>query len=149
MKTIITAAAIALATVSFAIAPASADSCKTKKLKNIYEMGKQYGAEDAKAGLGLDPTKHGDVYDGTAEGDCFTSGYSKGYQKAANAANNSSSTSDYPAGSNEEAYYKDGCAAGKTDRKNNQSMAYERHSGDYDSRFEAAFAAGYNHCWMK
>lgn len=44
-------------------------------------------------------------------------------------------------------YYKDGYKAGRQDRKANMSMAYERHSGAYDSRFEANYQAGYEDGW--
>ena len=29
----------------------------------------------------------------------------------------------------------------------NMSMAYERHTGDYDTRFEPNYRKGYNTCW--
>lgn len=49
--------------------------------------------------------------------------------------------------SNEQAYYNDGCKAGKEDAKAGMSMAHERHSDQYDSRFEPYFAKGYDKCW--
>lgn len=39
-------------------------------------------------------------------------------------------------------YYKDGYKAGRKDRKANMSMAYERHSDAYDSRFEENYRDG-------
>lgn len=49
--------------------------------------------------------------------------------------------------SNNRAYYEDGYRAGRRDARNNQSMAYQRHAGDYDSRFEQYFARGYREGW--
>ena len=49
-------------------------------------------------------------------------------------------------GSNEQAYFDDGCVAGTSDAKAKMSMAYERHDG-YDSRFEPYFRQGYEACW--
>ena len=50
-------------------------------------------------------------------------------------------------GSNEQAYFDDGCVAGTSDAKASMSMAYERHDG-YDSRFEPYFRQGYEACWF-
>jgi len=47
------------------------------------------------------------------------------------------------------AYYDDGCKAGASDKKSRLSMAYERHSGSYDTANAGSFEAGYNKCWMK
>ena len=44
-------------------------------------------------------------------------------------------------------YYDNGCKAGRADRKSRLSMAHERHSGDYDSRYEGSYQAGYDKCW--
>jgi len=49
-------------------------------------------------------------------------------------------------GSNEQAYYDDGCVAGTNDAKARMSMTYQRHDG-YDSRFEPYFRQGYEACW--
>jgi len=51
-------------------------------------------------------------------------------------------------GSNERAYYDDGCVAGTRDAQNSMSMAYDRHEG-YDSRFEPYFKQGYEACWLQ
>ena len=70
----------------------------------------------------------------------------------------SSSVSDSPSvsgnnvptpGSNERAYYDDGCGKGTSDAKASMSMAYERHAEMYDSRFEPYFKQGYEVCWRK
>ena len=50
-------------------------------------------------------------------------------------------------GSNEQAYYDDGCAAGTSDGAAGMSSVYERYSNQYDSRFEAYFRQGYEVCW--
>lgn len=44
-------------------------------------------------------------------------------------------------------YYRDGFKAGRIDRKANLSNAYERHSGQYDSRNASYFQAGYEAGW--
>ncbi len=44
-------------------------------------------------------------------------------------------------------YYQDGYKAGRTDRKAGLSMAYERHSGAYDSRNASYDQAGYEAGW--
>ena len=51
-------------------------------------------------------------------------------------------------GSNERAYYDDGCRAGTSDAQASMSMLYERHEG-YDSRFEPFFKQGYEDCWRR
>lgn len=48
---------------------------------------------------------------------------------------------------NECEYYTDGYKAGAEDGKAGQSMAYERHSDAYDSRFEPYYARGYEAGW--
>jgi len=50
-------------------------------------------------------------------------------------------------GTNERAYYDDGCAAGTSDAKDSMSQYYGRHSDSYDSRFKPYFKQGYEHCW--
>ena len=63
---------------------------------------------------------------------------------AAGAATNSDGT-DMEASS----AYDQGCAAGTEDANNNMSMAYERHSGEYESQYEDTFRAGFEKCWMQ
>jgi ribosome modulation factor len=53
----------------------------------------------------------------------------------------------YGAGSNECEYWQDGFRAGREDAMANMSMAYQRHSDSYDSRFESAYAKGYEAGW--
>ncbi len=50
-------------------------------------------------------------------------------------------------GSNEQAYYDDGCVAGTGDAQASMSMAYERYANQYDTRFEPYFRQGYEACW--
>lgn len=45
------------------------------------------------------------------------------------------------------AYFRDGYKQGKIDRRANMSMAYQRHSDMYDSRFEENFRVGYEAGW--
>ena len=47
------------------------------------------------------------------------------------------------------AYYDNGCKAGASDKKSRLSMAYERHSGSYDTANAGSYEAGYNKCWMR
>ena len=50
-------------------------------------------------------------------------------------------------GSNEQAYFDDGCVAGTSDAKASMSSVYERYSDQYDTRFEPYFRQGYEACW--
>jgi len=50
-------------------------------------------------------------------------------------------------GSNEQAYYDDGCAAGAQDANARMSSVYERYADQYDTRFEPYFRQGYEACW--
>lgn len=50
-------------------------------------------------------------------------------------------------GGNECEYYMDGYWAGKDDAEMSMSRVYQRHSEDYDSRFEEYFARGYQSGW--
>ena len=50
-------------------------------------------------------------------------------------------------GSNEQAYFDDGCVAGARDGKAGMSNVYERYSDQYDTRFEPYFRQGYQACW--
>jgi len=50
-------------------------------------------------------------------------------------------------GSNEQAYYDDGCAEGTQDGKASMSRDYERYADQYDTRFEPYFRQGYEACW--
>ncbi len=45
--------------------------------------------------------------------------------------------------------YDDGCGWGVQDAEIKMSMAYERHTGEYDAANEGSFRAGYEKCWME
>ncbi|MBX7539947.1 hypothetical protein [Qipengyuania sphaerica] len=86
--------------------------------------------------------------------------YSRGYQsgvdeRLANLRHHSGQGGYAPAskapkpGSNERAYFDDGCRAGKSDARASMSMYHGRHSGAYDSRFEPYFKSGYEECWAR
>ena len=50
---------------------------------------------------------------------------------------------------NECEYYQDGYTAGAEDGRMGMSMAYERHAGAYDSRFESPYRQGYETGWRQ
>ncbi|MEH6834597.1 hypothetical protein [Falsihalocynthiibacter arcticus] len=50
-------------------------------------------------------------------------------------------------GSNEQAYFDDGCVAGTSDARASMSSVYERYADQYDTRFEPYFRQGYQACW--
>ena len=60
---------------------------------------------------------------------------------------NSPPSSGLTPGSNEQAYFDDGCVAGTRDGKAGMSSVYERYSDQYDTRFEPYFRQGYQACW--
>lgn len=60
---------------------------------------------------------------------------------------NSPPSSGLTPGSNEQAYYDDGCVAGTQDGKAGMSSVYQRYAEQYDTRFEPYFRQGYEACW--
>lgn len=60
---------------------------------------------------------------------------------------NTSPSSGLTPGSNEQAYFDDGCVAGTRDAKASMSSVYQRYAGQYDTRFEPYFRQGYEACW--
>ena len=76
----------------------------------------------------------------SAAGGCATGTGTSGGTQAGNAC-----PSDIKG--NECEYYKDGYRAGAEDGKASMSMAYERHAGDYDSRFEPYYKRCYEKGW--
>jgi hypothetical protein len=52
-------------------------------------------------------------------------------------------------GSNERAYYDDGCRAGTQDAQSSMSMFHGRHADQYDTRFEPSFQQGCEACWLQ
>jgi len=69
------------------------------------------------------------------------------HNAAADAAKRPTHDNAPTAGSNERAYYDDGCREGTRDAKSSMSSVYERYSDMYDSRFEPYFKQGYEVCW--
>jgi hypothetical protein len=122
--------------------------------QHAYEKGVRDGRADGAHLNEFDPMRHGRkvAMKWNERGDCYREGYDIGYQNAAADARRSSSRPSHDnaprAGSNERAYYDDGCHEGTGDAKMGMSMAYERHSDMYDSRFEPYFKQGYEACWQ-
>jgi hypothetical protein len=131
-------------------APAHASNCGMDHQK-AYEAGVNDGRADGSSGLQQKPKRHKPNLDKNSDKDkCYVEGYKIGYANASADAKKESSYDGAPTpGSNERAYYDDGCKAGTRDAKNSMSMAYERHSDSYDRRFEPYFAQGYEACWRK
>lgn len=144
-----------LAGIAFYIAaPAHASNCGID-FQKAYEAGVKDGRADGASGLKEKARRHRPDFDKNSEKDqCYKEGYEIGYGNAAADANRSRPSdgydSDVPtAGSNERAYYDDGCRKGTKDAKMSMSMAYQRHSDMYDTRFEPYFAKGYEACWRR
>lgn len=131
---------------------ATASDCGTE-FQHAYEKGVRHGRADGSHLLEPNPLRHGMkyVFGSRARGNCYAEGYNIGYQNAyADATKRPSRPSHDNAptpGSNERAYYDDGCHDGTADAQMSMSMAYERHSDMYDSRFEPYYRQGYEHCW--
>lgn len=140
---------IAMAGLAVLIAtPASASNCGTD-FQHAYETGVSDGRVDGANGSEAQPERHRpNLQRRSDRGKCYIEGYNIGYGNAAADAKKKPRHADAPtAGSNERAYYDDGCREGTRDAKSSMSMAYERHSDMYDSRFEPFFARGYEACW--
>ena len=131
-------------------APAHASNCGMDHQK-AYEAGVSDGRADGSGGLPQKPKRHKpDLDKNSDKGKCYLEGYGIGYANASADAKKAPSDDGAPTpGSNERAYYDDGCRAGTQDAKLSMSMAYERHSDSYDRRFEPYFAQGYEACWKK
>jgi hypothetical protein len=121
--------------------------------QHVYEKGVRHGRADGSHLLEPNPLRHGMKYlfGSRDRGNCYADGYNIGYQNAyADATKRPSKPSHDKAptpGSNERAYYDDGCHDGTADAQMSMSMAYERHSDMYDRRFEPFYKQGYEHCW--
>lgn len=121
--------------------------------QHAYEKGVERGRADGGQLASKDPTrwKSGRRHKGTDRNHCFKKGYKIGYDNAYADAKKREKKHKHegrpPEGTNERAYYDDGCHEGTTDAQNNMSMAYERHHEMYDRRFKAAFVRGYENCW--
>lgn len=131
-------------------APTHASNCGIDHQK-AYEAGVNDGRADGASGMKEKPKRHRPNLDKNSNKDqCYVEGYKIGYGNASADAKKESSDDGAPTpGSNERAYYDDGCKAGTSDAKLSMSMAYERHSDSYDRRFEPYFAQGYEACWKK
>ena len=149
--TLLVAAPLLLLTV-----PASAQDCAGGDVQEIYEEASIKGREDAQDGEDNRAHHHyRHMHLSHDQQRCYKQGYHNGY---ANGAADSSKGDDYRDddngdkprhGSNERAYYDDGCKAGKSDARDNMSNAYQRYHNDYDTRFEPNFKQGYERCWNK
>ena len=121
--------------------------------QHAYEKGVDDGRLDGAHKKSNDPTRHKKhvlrkVDKGKPRAECYVEGYNIGYQNAYADARKSHSGRGAPEdGTNERAYYDDGCDAGTRDAQDGMSKAYDRHNHDYDSRFERYFRHGYNSCW--
>jgi hypothetical protein len=146
-------AAVAAIAVLMATQPTmAADNCATKN-QHAYEQGVSDGRADGSHLLEPNPMRHGRkvAMKWTDRGECYRQGYEIGYGNAAADAKKATKQPSHDnaptPGSNERAYYDDGCHEGTVDAQNSMSMAYERHSDMYDRRFEPYFKDGYEHCW--
>ena len=142
------AAAIVLATQP----TVAAENCGTEH-QHAYEKGVKDGRADGSHLLDFNPMRHGRkvAMKWDNRGECYRQGYEIGYQNASADAKKATKKPRYEnaptPGSNERAYYDDGCQEGTSDAQMSMSMAYERHSDMYDRRFEPFFQQGYEACW--
>lgn len=144
---------ICLASSGILAGAAGASNCPLK-WQHAYETGVRDGGVDGAHGRESDPARHGRhflqlVDKGKSRGDCYVEGYNIGWDNAVADVQTRGSHSYSGApnkGTNERAYYDDGCRDGTGDAKMGMSMMYERHEG-YNSRFEPYFRQGYEACW--
>lgn len=125
--------------------------------QHAYETGVRDGRVDGSHEAENDPTRHRphlfrNIDDGKGRAKCYLEGYNTGYDNAyADATRADASKPSWDEapeyGTNEREYYDDGCREGTGDAEMNMSMAYQRHSDMYDSRFEPYFRDGYETCW--
>ena len=133
---------------SFAALPALAANCGMD-FQHAYETGVSDGRADGANGIEKRAERHRPHLNrGSDRGKCYVEGYRIGYANAAADAKRQPDHGSAPtSGSNERAYYDDGCLDGTRDAKASMSMAYQRHADMYDSRFEPFYAQGYEVCW--
>ena len=121
--------------------------------QHAYEQGVEDGRVDGAHKRSNDPSRHeknifGKIDQGRPRAECYVEGYNNGFENTYADARKSHSGKGAPkTGTNERAYYDDGCDAGTRDGQDGMSRAYMRHEGDYDTRFEPYFRHGYNTCW--
>ncbi|AXI45513.1 hypothetical protein C1J03_05350 [Sulfitobacter sp. SK012] len=132
----------------FAGLPALASNCGID-FQHAYETGVTDGRADGANGIKRQAERHRPHLNRSRDrGKCYVEGYKIGYGNAAADAQKKPDHGSAPTpGSNERAYYDDGCFDGTSDAQASMSMAYERHSDMYDSRFEPYYAQGYDACW--
>lgn len=132
--------------------PALAQNCG-RDFQHAYEKGVEDGRVDGAQLIDPNPLRHGIkfVFKGKDTANCYREGYDIGYANASADARKRPARpthQDAPTpGSNERAYYDDGCEAGTRDAHMSMSMFYGRHSDRYDTRFEPYFKQGYEACW--
>ena len=159
-KSIYTAVIISIAGAFFV--PTVALSSCGMNYPDAWESGSRDGRFDAENNKGNAPGNHRpDAYERAQNGDrvakCYRAGYKNGFENAyadlkrhskkKHSSHKRGNDSAPRNGTNERAYYDDGCAAGTSDAKDSMSQYYGRHSDSYDSRFKPYFKQGYEHCW--
>ncbi|MFZ9394860.1 MAG: hypothetical protein ACO25F_02215 [Erythrobacter sp.] len=127
--------------------------------KSHHHEDKQHAADqkaEADYERGYNDGLYNAAYHNYDRSEQYASGYQAGVdEREANLRNHNRRGGYAPAsraptpGSNERAYYDDGCEAGKRDAQASMSMYYGRHPDGYDRRFEPYFKSGYEECWAK
>ena len=119
------------------------------EFQHAYESGVSDGRVDGANGYKQRAGRHRQHLNRDSErGGCYVEGYRIGYgNAAADAAKKPTHDNAPTAGSNERAYYDDGCMEGTRDAQASMSSVYERYADMYDSRFEPYFKLGYEACW--
>ena len=150
MNKLLTALSISAA-VAFA-APALAKPNCAIDFQHAYEKGVEDGRGDAGAGLDRDAKRHRPHLKRNSDrGSCYVEGYRNGYANVAADLKKKGGRMDHSnapkKGTNERAYYDDGCREGASDARANMSRNHERHADMYDGRFEPAFKQGYYACF--
>jgi hypothetical protein len=152
MTNLFKVALAALSFVTFSSTASIAANCGMD-FQHAYETGVSDGRADGSHQIKADAARHGRKVSANkdARGECYREGYKIGFNNAAADASKSKGAVNHgnapTPGSNERAYYDDGCHEGTVDAQNSMSMAYVRHSDMYDRRFEPYFQQGYEACW--
>jgi hypothetical protein len=134
--------------------PTQASNCGVE-FQHAYEKGVRHGRIDGSQQLGNNPSRHAShlfehINEGSRRAECYLEGYNIGYGNAYADSNRRPSYDDAPEyGTNERAYYDDGCRDGTGDAQMGMSMMHDRHPDMYDSRFEPYFKQGYEACWRQ
>lgn len=133
--------------------PTQASNCGIE-FQHAYEKGVRHGRTDGSQQKSNNPSRHAShlfehIDEGSRRAECYLEGYNIGYDNAYADASKPSYNDAPEYGTNERAYYDDGCRDGTGDAQMGMSMVYERHSDMYDSRFEPYFKQGYEACWRQ